>query len=624
MEWGKVRTTPEIEDEQEGKDVNLGVEGSNSNGHGKEKDKEEHIMKILEGLQREAKARRDDSRKLMKVRDRQGALNLKFLKSLERIEKKLEKGRDSSTTESRRTHGRRSRSRSGSRHLSRSQRRSDSKTHSSSSPSPTRKHRKSGREELKGEMNKIKPPTFDGEHKREEDAETWLLGMKKYFQLQNYSAHAEGRIAMYQLKGKASMWWDQFVQVQHIREKEVTWKEFKRYFEKKYLTKRYYDRKMKEFFELKLGSMTMDEYERSFLELLKYVPFIKDEAVKIQRYLSGLPPSIGDKIQYDDPKTMEETIRREKCLYEQQREKPTFRKAWDDQKRFKKEQRQKGDKPSFFRNSRQGQPSFREPRRTEEGAQRQRLTPIQCWGCQGNHKYRDCPHKNGKARTVHTVQQAETVEDMGSRMPRIYAALDNKQAEFQSHMIEVEGMINNRPLVILIDSGASHSYVDPRVVESLHLTRSKHEKSWLVQLATGTKRKVTELVKSCSVDMKGMSTKAELNILPLGSYDCLIGMDWLDQHHALLDCRNKRFTCLDEEGNQVTIQGIPRAVAVREISAMQLKKCYRKGCQLFAARVEEAFQNVVSNLEDHKYSKSLRMYFRRYLDYLRRGTSIFL
>jgi hypothetical protein len=83
------------------------------------------------------------------------------------------------------------------------------------------------------------------------------------------------------------------------------------------------------------------------------------------------------------------------------------------------------------------------------------------------------------------------------------------------------------------------------VVEGLHLTKSKHEKPWLVQLATGTKRKVTELVKSCSVDMKGMNTKDELNILPLGSYDCLIGMDWLDQHHALLDCRNKRFTCLD-------------------------------------------------------------------------------
>jgi hypothetical protein len=69
---------------------------------------------------------------------------------------------------------------------------------------------------------------------------------------------------------------------------------------------------------------------------------------------------------------------------------------------------------------------------------------------------------------------------MGSRIPRIYAALDNKQAEFQSHMIEVEGMINNRPLVILIDLGASHSYVDPRVVEILNLMKSKNEKSWLV------------------------------------------------------------------------------------------------------------------------------------------------
>jgi hypothetical protein len=97
------------------------------------------------------------------------------------------------------------------------------------------------------------------------------------------------------------------------------------------------------------------------------------------------------------------------------------------------------------------------------------------------------------------------------------------------------------------------------------LIRRKHENSWLAYLTTGTKWKVTELVKSYSVDMKGLSTKAEFNILSLGSYDCLIGMDWLDQHHALLDYHNKEFTCLDEEGNQKIVQGIPRAVVVREI-----------------------------------------------------------
>jgi hypothetical protein len=235
----------------------------------------------------------------------------------------------------------------------------------------------------------------------------------------------------------------------------------------------------------------------------------------------------------------------------------------------------------------------------EVGEQRPRQTPIQCWGCKENHKYKDCPHKNGKARDVHNVQQDETMEDMGSIIPRIYAVLDNKQAEYQLHMIEVEGMINNQPFTILVDSGASHSYIDPRVVESLHLIKSKHEKSWLVQLATGTKRKVMELVKSCPVDMNGLSMKVDLNILPLGSYDCLIGMDWLDQHHAILDCRNKAFTFLDEEGNQGAVQGIPRAVTVREISTMQLKKCYRKGCQLIAAHVGETTKDKVSSIEDH-------------------------
>jgi hypothetical protein len=66
---------------------------------------------------------------------------------------------------------------------------------------------------------------------------------------------------------------------------------------------------------------------------------------------------------------------------------------------------------------------------------------------------------------------------MGRNVPRIYAALDNKQEEYQSHMIQVEGMINNQTLDILIDSGSSHSYIDPNMVESLQLPRSKHGKS---------------------------------------------------------------------------------------------------------------------------------------------------
>jgi hypothetical protein len=151
---------------------------------------------------------------------------------------------------------------------------------------------------------------------------------------------------------------------------------------------------------------------------------------------------------------------------------------------------------------------------------------------------------------------------MGKNVPRIYAALDNKKAEFRSHMIEVEGKINKQTIIILIDLGDSHSYIDLKMVERLHLPRSKLGKSLLVQLATRDKRKINEMVKAFLMAMNGLHTREDLNIIPLGSYDFLIGMDWLDQHHAILDYYNKAFSCLDEEGNLRTIQGIPRAVTV--------------------------------------------------------------
>jgi hypothetical protein len=58
--------------------------------------------------------------------------------------------------------------------------------------------------------------------------------------------------------------------------------------------------------------MMMDEYERMFLDLLKYVDFIKDENVKIESFMSGIPLIFNDNIQYDDPKTLDESIRRSK------------------------------------------------------------------------------------------------------------------------------------------------------------------------------------------------------------------------------------------------------------------------------------------------------------------------
>ena len=82
-----------------------------------------------------------------------------------------------------------------------------------------------------------------------------------------------------------------------------------------------------------------------------------------------------------------------------------------------------------------------------------------------------------------------TVGDLARAMPRINAVLENMQADYQTSMEEVEGKMNQNTISILIDTGASLSYISPDLVEKCKLSVEKFAKSWLVQLATGEKKK---------------------------------------------------------------------------------------------------------------------------------------
>ena len=57
------------------------------------------------------------------------------------------------------------------------------------------------------EFKKSKPPTFDGEIKIGQEAEAWILGIKKYFQVQDYSGNMKARVSIFNLNGRASIWW---------------------------------------------------------------------------------------------------------------------------------------------------------------------------------------------------------------------------------------------------------------------------------------------------------------------------------------------------------------------------------------------------------------------------------
>jgi len=77
---------------------------------------------------------------------------------------------------------------------------------------------------------------------------------------------------------------------------------------KKYLYERYYHDKAKEFYDLKIGFMTNEEYTSRFLELLRYVPYHKEEKAKIQGFINGLSVSFKDIIEFEEPRLLEEAI----------------------------------------------------------------------------------------------------------------------------------------------------------------------------------------------------------------------------------------------------------------------------------------------------------------------------
>ena len=114
------------------------------------------------------------------------------------------------------------------------------KIHSTSDSSDdnhyTKKRKYKPYEEISREFKKIKPPTFNGETEKGEEVESWLSGMKKYFQIYNYSNQLNAKMAIYNISGKADIWWQYLKRVKGKREKNINWSTFKKYFKNKFLS----------------------------------------------------------------------------------------------------------------------------------------------------------------------------------------------------------------------------------------------------------------------------------------------------------------------------------------------------------------------------------------------------
>ena len=111
-----------------------------------------------------------------------------------------------------------------------------------------------------------------------------------------------------QLREKTTLWWEHVKNVCSIDDQDVTWDTFKKYFKDKYPSELFYEEMSREFHDLKLGRLMIDEYITKFTSLLGYVPYLRDEKAKVQRFLSSLLTHMKEQIEFMNTRTMDEEI----------------------------------------------------------------------------------------------------------------------------------------------------------------------------------------------------------------------------------------------------------------------------------------------------------------------------
>lgn len=90
------------------------------------------------------------------------------------------------------------------------------------------RNQKKKKVDLQGEFRNMKPPTFGGE--KEEDVEVWLLNMTKYFEVYEYERNIKDELAIYQLQGKVSLWWEEIKTIHSLEHKTLSQEELQRNF----------------------------------------------------------------------------------------------------------------------------------------------------------------------------------------------------------------------------------------------------------------------------------------------------------------------------------------------------------------------------------------------------------
>jgi hypothetical protein len=130
--------------------------------------------------------------------------------------------------------------------------------------------------------------TFDGSG-TPVNAADWLRKMEKYMRGSRMTPEEKVTFMPFQLTGQADIWWDGVVEAWNPDRGAITWEVFLQQFRAKYYPESFRDKMSDELNNIQQGSKTVDEYEREFSSIVRFVPSVaNDEREKARKFFRGL------------------------------------------------------------------------------------------------------------------------------------------------------------------------------------------------------------------------------------------------------------------------------------------------------------------------------------------------
>ncbi|XP_047149649.1 uncharacterized protein LOC124821762 [Vigna umbellata] len=136
-------------------------------------------------------------------------------------------------------------------------------------------------------------------------------------------------------------------------------------------------------------------------------------------------------------------------------------------------------------------------------------------------------------------------------MGRVFA-MSGAEVENSSNLILDTCFLFGKGVYVLFDSGATHSFVSFLCVENHGLLMFDLGCELVVSCSAFEQVLTSSICVGCPIEVAGHKSKVNLVCLPLKGLDVILGMDWLSDNHALIDCGCQKVVFQKPEGIEMS------------------------------------------------------------------------